>query len=109
MRLVVAERRQPSDVFLEVEEFLQLVSIVAALAATWETGRQLKRLIFDGDDDLWDCVCAAFKPDILSLWDGELLEDIGRSFRLQIFLMLSFGAGALVYWTLATLFAILPK
>lgn len=92
-----------------MKEFLQFIAVAAAIAATWAAGRQFKRFIFDGDDDLWDCVCASFKPDILSLWDGELLDDIGRSFKLQIFLMLSFGAGGLVYWVLASLFGVLPQ
>ncbi len=40
---------------------------------------------------------SAMTPDIISLFRGELIEDLGNSFKLNVFLILVLGAGALTF------------
>ena len=89
-----------------MKDFLTALSVIVAIAATWTAGRYLKRIIFDDDYDLQDCVRAAFMPDFMALFRGELWGNMVQSFKLQVFLCLSAATGGLTYLALAELFGL---
>ena len=91
---------------LTVKGFLTALSAIVALAAVWTAGHYLKRIIFDSDDDLWDCVRAAVTPAIVAFFRGELWENLVQNFKLQIFLCSSAATGGLIYLALAELFGL---
>ena len=73
------------------------------LIVAFFVGRFLFGIIFTDREDFWDCVGFALMPDIVSLFRGQYLEDMGKSFRLSAFMLAVAGSGGLTYWGLASL------
>lgn len=63
-------------------------SIAVGLAVAW----LLFILLFDGWDEVWDCIKLSFIPDIISAWQGRWLEDQWAGIRLLLWLGISFLA-----------------
>ena len=89
-----------------MQEFLTTIAIIAAVAATWLVGGRLKDIMFTSDEELWDCVCAAFRSDLVALLNGEFWKKMGQTLKIQMFIALSLGAGMMVYFLLGELFGL---
>ncbi|MBO8156948.1 MAG: hypothetical protein H0Z32_10840 [Bacillaceae bacterium] len=52
--------------------------------------RYFFRQFFDDADHFWECIKLDLRPDIISLFKGELLRDWEAEFRVGIFFFLCF-------------------
>jgi len=73
------------------------IPIVVACVIFLVTFVLLFKTFFGKEEDFWECVGYCFKPDIFSLFQGKLVSDWGKSFKLNLFLCLCFGLGYLTY------------
>jgi hypothetical protein len=83
-----------------VMDFKQVASIVASCLVAFSVGKLAYRLMFEDSEDFWDCVRFSFTPDIFSLFRGEYFEDLTKSFKFSLFLLVTFGAGGLTWFGL---------
>jgi len=80
---------------------MEILAIIAAIITSAVLGRYAFKWIFQDDwEDFWDCVKYSLTPDIFSMFRGQYFEDLGQSFKLTGFLVLTFGGGYLVYWAI---------
>ena len=79
-----------------MNEMVVVIGCVFGIVA----GKVIYHLLFDDADDFCECLSAAMTPDILSLINGDLLKNMGESFRMSIFLWIPLGAGYLMYLAL---------
>jgi hypothetical protein len=58
-------------------------------------GNALRKLIFKDNDDFWECFSFSVKPDFISLFQGQYLENMGKTFKFScwIFMTLFCGLG----------------
>ena len=74
-----------------------VLAIIVAVIVALVVGKVTFRFFFDDSDEFWDCVRYSFTPDIFSMFRGEYFEDLAKSFKLSIYLILMGGAGFLTY------------
>ncbi len=60
--------------------------------------------LFDGVDDLLDCLRSCLTPDIFAVFRGEWDEQVWAKAKLFVYVGLSAGSGALTFFGLHKLF-----
>ncbi|MEZ6056667.1 MAG: hypothetical protein R3C01_08180 [Planctomycetaceae bacterium] len=73
-----------------------ILSVLIGLA----TAGLLFKLFFDDLEEFGECFMYLLKPNILSLFDGDYLEDQWKSMKLGFWAALSIGAGVGTYFSL---------
>ena len=76
---------------------MNYLTLASSLIVAFFVARLLFRLLFDGINDFWECVRFAITPDLFSLFRGEFFEDMAKSFKLSLFLILVGASGMLTY------------
>ena len=77
---------------------MQILAIILAIVAAFFMGKWMFILMFEDSADFWDCFRFSITPDLFSLFRGELLEDMAKSFKFSLFLIVVIGSGFLTYF-----------
>lgn len=72
---------------------MHTLAIIMAVISAAVIAKYSFRLFFDDSSDFWNCVRFSFTPDLFSLFRGEYFEDIAKSFKLSLYLIV-IGLGA---------------
>ena len=78
-----------------------LLAVIGGIVVGTLTLGLLWRPIFGDLETFNQCVAYAFKPDLFSWLDGNLLEDYAATWRFQIWLLPGLAAGFGTYWLLS--------
>ena len=76
-----------------MEPFAMVISFLVAFFV----GRSVYRVLFEDADEFWECVGYSFMPDLFSLFRGELFKDMEKTFKVNLFTLLTVLAGGLTY------------
>ncbi|NJK90386.1 MAG: hypothetical protein HC904_00265 [Blastochloris sp.] len=76
---------------------MSIIPFFSGLIASAISFTLLYKRFFGTENDFWECVFYAFKPDFFSWMDKDLQKDYGKSLKLGFFLAIVFGAGFLTY------------
>lgn len=81
---------------------MNLWAMIAAAISALLAGWALFRPIFGDAGEFRDCLRYSFTPDLISMFRGEWLEDIVKSFKLSLYFglmgMAGYGAYQGVLW-----------
>jgi hypothetical protein len=76
---------------------MSFIPFISGLAASVVSFVLLYKRLFGAEDDFWECLYYAFKPDFFSWMNKDLQRDCGKSLKLGLFLLVVFGSGFLTY------------
>lgn len=83
---------------------VQALAIILAIAIVVVIWKFTFRFFFDDQQDFWECFRFSCTPDLLSMFRGEYMEDMGKSFKFTLYVWCGLGAGLLTYFGLGKLF-----
>lgn len=82
---------------------MSIVVIMIPLLVALTVGKLVFRHVFVSTEDFWDCVRFSFTPNLISLFRGQFSEDIRKSMKLALFMILIGGSGALTFISIVEL------
>ncbi len=77
---------------------MNLVALIPAMIVALGVARVIFRLFFEDSAEFWECVRFSLTPDLFSLFRGEWLEDIVKSFKLSLYTSFIGIAGVATYF-----------
>lgn len=76
---------------------MEALAVTAAIAVGLLVARLLFPLFFDDGEEFYECICRSFTPGLLSLLRGELLDDLTKSIRLNLYFTVAGLAGVVTH------------
>ncbi|GHC54305.1 hypothetical protein [Roseibacillus persicicus] len=76
---------------------MEILALIPAIAASIFAGRFLFRFFFEDQEDFSECLRFSLTPDLISLFKGQLFEDLARSTKFGLYLLMTFLPGLFTY------------
>ena len=88
---------------------MSVPSFIVCLVVTFLFAGVFFRLFFENREEFFDCLGSALTPDFVSIYRGEFLEDLGRSWKLNFYFFVASIPGMIAAFAVEELIGFLES